>query len=205
MSAIENPPHYGGADNPYEAIKVIEANAFGFNLGNTYKYIARADHKGNRVQDLQKAAWYLNREIEQEQELQAFLDARQEVLDIENAENKKKWAEHQAEVIAFLDSKLAAADSNVDPTACDCYECSCKAQADNPVDTWDENDPDYIDHYEGWHQESGQLPKDDAAFNVPVSIAYEKGAPNVTLSLPVGMSVEEITRKLQEVFGGNRS
>jgi len=60
---IEHPPHYGGADDLYEAIKVIEAWQLGFNLGNTVKYIARADHKNNPVQDLEKAEFYLKREI----------------------------------------------------------------------------------------------------------------------------------------------
>lgn len=61
--AVNHPSHYGGADNPYEAIKVIEAWGLGFNLGNTVKYIARAEHKGATVQDLEKAQWYLQREI----------------------------------------------------------------------------------------------------------------------------------------------
>lgn len=63
--AVHHPAHYGGGDNPYEAIKVIEAWQLGFHLGNTVKYIARAGHKGNRLEDLKKAAWYLNREIQQ--------------------------------------------------------------------------------------------------------------------------------------------
>lgn len=62
--AVDHPAHYGGADNPYEAIKVIEAWALGFNLGNAVKYIARSDLKGFPIQDLRKAAWYINREIE---------------------------------------------------------------------------------------------------------------------------------------------
>lgn len=61
--AVDHPAHYGGADNAYEAIKVIEAWALGFNLGNTVKYIARAEHKGASLQDLEKARWYLDREI----------------------------------------------------------------------------------------------------------------------------------------------
>ena len=61
--AVDHPAHYGGADNPYEAIKVIEAWSLGFCLGNTVKYIARADFKGHRLEDLKKAAWYLDREI----------------------------------------------------------------------------------------------------------------------------------------------
>ena len=61
---VDHPPHYGGEENPYEAIKVIEAWELGFNLGNTVKYLARAGKKGDKLLDLQKAAWYLNREIE---------------------------------------------------------------------------------------------------------------------------------------------
>lgn len=61
--AVNHPAHYGGADNPYEAIKVIEAWNLGFCLGNTVKYIARAGKKDATVQDLKKAAWYLAREI----------------------------------------------------------------------------------------------------------------------------------------------
>lgn len=61
---VDHPAHYGGADNPYEAIKVIEAWELGFCLGNTVKYISRAGKKGDRLEDLKKAAWYLQREIE---------------------------------------------------------------------------------------------------------------------------------------------
>lgn len=66
MSNIENPKHYGGKDNPYEAIKVIEAWELNFNLGNTAKYISRAGKKDPKkwIEDLEKAAWYLNREIQ---------------------------------------------------------------------------------------------------------------------------------------------
>lgn len=64
--AVHHPPHYGGANNPYEAIKVIEAWNLGFCLGNTVKYIARAGKKGTdaTLQDLKKAKWYLDHEIE---------------------------------------------------------------------------------------------------------------------------------------------
>lgn len=60
---INHPLHYGGEDNPYEAIKVIEAWNLGFALGNAVKYICRADRKGNKLEDLEKAKWYLEREI----------------------------------------------------------------------------------------------------------------------------------------------
>jgi Protein of unknwon function (DUF3310) len=63
---INHPNHYGGSGNPYEAIKVIEAWDLGFGLGNSIKYIARAGKKdpSKTVQDLEKAKWYLDREIE---------------------------------------------------------------------------------------------------------------------------------------------
>lgn len=63
--AINHPVHYGGADNPYEAIKVIEAWKLGFHLGNTVKYISRAGLKPGEaiVKDLEKARWYLDRYI----------------------------------------------------------------------------------------------------------------------------------------------
>lgn len=64
MEQVDHPEHYGGADNPYEAIKVIEAWGLGFCLGNTVKYISRAGRKGDSLTDLRKAAWYLQREIE---------------------------------------------------------------------------------------------------------------------------------------------
>lgn len=61
MNAIDHPPHY--TTSAIEPIDVIEAWKLGFHLGNCVKYIARADHKGTPLEDLQKAAWYLNREI----------------------------------------------------------------------------------------------------------------------------------------------
>lgn len=60
---VDHPAHYGGADNPYEAIKVIEAWGLGFCLGNAVKYIARTGKKEDALTDLRKARWYLDREI----------------------------------------------------------------------------------------------------------------------------------------------
>lgn len=61
--AVDHPAHYGGAENVYEAIKVIEAWGLGFHLGNVVKYIARAGKKGAALEDLRKARWYLDRFI----------------------------------------------------------------------------------------------------------------------------------------------
>lgn len=63
---VNHPLHYGG-DTTYEAIKVIEAWGLGFHLGNAVKYIRRAGHKFQstraKVEDLEKARWYLDRLI----------------------------------------------------------------------------------------------------------------------------------------------
>jgi len=63
---VNHPEHYGGADNVYEVIKVIEAWELDFHLGNTVKYIPRAGKKDTdkELQDMKKALWYLNRKIE---------------------------------------------------------------------------------------------------------------------------------------------
>lgn len=70
MEKVNHPNHYnkGGI----EAIDVIEAWGLGFCLGNTVKYISRAGEKAEAgmtieektLEDLKKAAWYLDREIE---------------------------------------------------------------------------------------------------------------------------------------------
>lgn len=58
---VNRPPHY--TRTTIEVIDVIEAFALGFRLGNTVKYILRAGFKGDAVEDLKKARWYLEREI----------------------------------------------------------------------------------------------------------------------------------------------
>lgn len=61
IDLVNHPDHYkvGGI----ETIDFIEAKKLNYHLGNVVKYITRADHKDNRLQDLQKAMWYLTREI----------------------------------------------------------------------------------------------------------------------------------------------
>lgn len=61
-SAVDHPAHYN--HGRYEPIDVIEDWGLGFNLGNTVKYVSRAGYKGDDVEDLEKASWYLRREID---------------------------------------------------------------------------------------------------------------------------------------------
>jgi hypothetical protein len=67
MEQVNHPDHYGGKNNEYEAIKVIDAWDLGFSLGNTIKYISRAGKKGKNkeLEDLRKAKWYLEHHIKQ--------------------------------------------------------------------------------------------------------------------------------------------
>jgi|688.fasta_scaffold163950_5 hypothetical protein len=70
MDKVNHPKHYGGESNPYEAIKVIEAWNANFNIGNVLKYISRCGKKDVEIQELEKAAWYLNREIENRKKIE---------------------------------------------------------------------------------------------------------------------------------------
>ena len=58
---VNHPPHYTAHPSGIECIQITEH--MGFNLGNAIKYIWRADMKGG-VQDLEKAVWYIKREIQ---------------------------------------------------------------------------------------------------------------------------------------------
>lgn len=58
---VNHPPHYTSHPSGIECIQITEH--MGFNLGNALKYIWRADLKGDAVEDLEKAVWYINREL----------------------------------------------------------------------------------------------------------------------------------------------
>lgn len=60
--AISHPEHYTKHPSGVECIQITEH--MNFNLGNAIKYVWRAGSKGDAIEDLRKAAWYLNREIE---------------------------------------------------------------------------------------------------------------------------------------------
>jgi hypothetical protein len=58
---VNNPSHY--TDGKIEVIDFIEDKGLNFHRGNVIKYVARAGKKGNELEDLKKAMWYLEREI----------------------------------------------------------------------------------------------------------------------------------------------
>lgn len=60
--SVNHPSHYTDHPSGVECIEITEH--MNFNLGNAIKYIWRAGLKGKQLQDLEKAAWYINREID---------------------------------------------------------------------------------------------------------------------------------------------
>lgn len=62
QDAVDHPEHYNSHPSGIECIEITEH--MNFCLGNAIKYIWRADEKGAAIEDLKKARWYLDREIE---------------------------------------------------------------------------------------------------------------------------------------------
>ena len=58
---VNHPPHYTSHPSGVECIEITEH--MNFCIGNAIKYLWRADEKGNDIEDLQKAEWYIQREI----------------------------------------------------------------------------------------------------------------------------------------------
>lgn len=59
---VNHPQHYRSHPSGIEAIQITEH--FNFCIGNAIKYLWRADEKSDAIEDLRKAAWYVNREID---------------------------------------------------------------------------------------------------------------------------------------------
>lgn len=60
-NTVNHPDHYKG--KKFEAIDIIEDYELDFSLGNAVKYILRCGKKGDAVEDLKKAKWYIDHEI----------------------------------------------------------------------------------------------------------------------------------------------
>lgn len=59
---VNHPRHYNEHPSKVEVIEIVEL--MNFNVGNGVKYVMRAEHKGERTQDLKKALWYFKRQLE---------------------------------------------------------------------------------------------------------------------------------------------
>lgn len=140
---VSHPSHYGGKDDPYETIKVIDAWGLdkSFCLGNVIKYISRAGKKdGNSLlQDLMKAQFYLNYEIEKQRRYDAFKSFISKCSDLEC----RKWLKDEeiddaAKFLADWLNKYAVDhvldDDDYDDEEVDNCECKDHNDCDNSVE-----------------------------------------------------------------------
>jgi hypothetical protein len=72
MEQVNHPQHYCSHNSGIEAIQVTEN--LPFNTGNAIKYLWRKELKGKREEDVQKAIWYLQREIQRQIDNKAYVD-----------------------------------------------------------------------------------------------------------------------------------
>jgi Protein of unknwon function (DUF3310) len=78
-STVAHPEHY--TSGRFETIAVIEDWNLGFHLGNAVKYLSRAEHKGEKRQDLRKAAWYILRELWKDSDKRGELERAMAILE----------------------------------------------------------------------------------------------------------------------------
>lgn len=78
---VNHPPHYNKHPSGVECIDVVEHMSF--NVGNAVKYLWRADHKSAPIEDLRKARWYIDREIERliKPTMPGFVDPRRQLVE----------------------------------------------------------------------------------------------------------------------------
>jgi hypothetical protein len=70
VDMVNSPPHYNAHPSGVECIQVVEHMPY--NIGNAIKYLWRSEHKGKFEEDMKKAIWYINREIERRAKLDAL-------------------------------------------------------------------------------------------------------------------------------------
>jgi hypothetical protein len=66
---VNRPKHYTNHPSGIECIQIAEH--MGFNLGNAVKYIWRCDLKNDEIEDLEKAVWYIQREIKKRKKVRS--------------------------------------------------------------------------------------------------------------------------------------
>lgn len=121
---VHHPAHYGGADNPHEPIKVIKHYRLNFALGCVIKYVLRAPFKGTPLQDLKKALWYLQDEINEHEWAEALAENAALRIEIEHPqdainehEGSEALAENAAPSIKIAQELVSTKNPNT------CQEC----------------------------------------------------------------------------------
>lgn len=136
---VSHPSHYGGKDDPYETIKVIDAWGLdkSFCLGNVIKYISRAGKKdGNSLlQDLMKAQFYLNYEVEKQRRYDTFKSL---ILKCSDPECRKGLKDEEIDDVAkfladWLNKYTVDPVLDEDDEVDDC-ECKDHDDCDNSVE-----------------------------------------------------------------------
>lgn len=118
---VNHPQHYGGEGSPYETIKVLAVwmttdELRGFCLGNALKYLSRAGKKGDRLEDLKKARWYLDHLITTENKPNAEDAIRAALIDRDNA---RAYADELADRCGRLSHLLTEIIKRTDPCLID--------------------------------------------------------------------------------------
>ena len=122
---VDHPQHYQHPSG-VEAIDICEH--LGFNLGNAYKYLARAGKKGDAATDLRKAAWYLRREedrLDKAGRGSGALGVRQE-----QREMARKVLVHGADTMSCRRFLIALIDGTIDEAMAKHLADMCKAESD---------------------------------------------------------------------------
>ena len=142
---VDHPAHYCEG-RTYEPIDVIDDWGFGYNLGSVLKYISRAGRKQNALEDLKKARWYLDREIESLEPSVPFAATYEDIL--EDAVHAATEGEDLLNEYGVngIDEDRAATIKRLSDNAVRGYESKVSDQATNQ---------DWSDFWAGWDEPVG--------------------------------------------------
>lgn len=144
--SIHRPAHYAEG-RIYEPIAVIEDWDLNYRLGNTVKYISRAGRKQNALEDLKKARWYLDREIDQLELNQEPPTDYEQVLTF--------YGQTQDEPIAWPEPDGSGFDALIDPDTLWSSTQYVPFDATKDYVSFDTTDHDWADFWAGWDESAG--------------------------------------------------
>ena len=115
---VNHPPHYTSGPTHSVCGELIECidvtETLGFNLGNAIKYLWRADLKGNPTQDLSKARWYIDREIQRRARLAGEPSDQAQAATMTREERSRGGLAAGAEADAYYERAMAEARAMLD-------------------------------------------------------------------------------------------
>jgi hypothetical protein len=149
MDKINHPGHYA-AGRKYEPIDVIEDWELGFNLGNAVKYLSRAGRKENALEDLKKAAWYIDREIKRNEPPAPSLQYEELVTALADLADDWEFPHGLDDVVYYNSAEAGGADVDDQPLS------HWEAEDSDWAAFWDSDD-DYM-----WDPSLGPVELSDA-------------------------------------------